>query len=422
MPANATLEQVTHYTEQVGEVFASTPEYQHSFQISFASGGFGGMLLKPWDERERTIFPIEGEVNAKLAGITGLRAPVFLPSALPSAGFFPVEFVIASTAPHEELLRFAEQIVQEAAASGQFAFPPITDVRIDQANARIAIDREKVAAMGLTMQQVGADVAAMVGGNFVNRFDLDGRAYKVIPQVERMARLTPDQLTKIHITGPGGTLMPLSAIATLQEGVEPRTLNRFQQLNSVKLSGIAIQSLDGGLKALEDIATRILPPGYRIDYTGESRQLRQEGGKFLGVDDDAQHLLAGRARHARRARREERDPDRRVREHEAARGHGEARGGRARRVDAPAAGLDDDGRDGGRALPADAGDGRGRGRAQLDRARARRRDDDRDLVHAVRGAFRLCADREGSPARARAGRGLIFPVRHVPGRPSGRVT
>jgi multidrug efflux pump len=206
---------------------------------------------------------------------------VFLPSALPSSGFFPVEFVIASTASHEELLRFAQQLVQEAAASGQFAFPPISDVRIDQANARIAIDREKVASMGLSMQQVGMDVAAMVGGNFVNRFDLDGRAYKVIPQIERIARLTPEQLTQIHITGPGGDLMPLSAVATLEEGVEPRTLNRFQQLNAIKLSGIATRSLDGGLKLLEDAATRILPPGYRIDYTGESRQLRQESGKFL---------------------------------------------------------------------------------------------------------------------------------------------
>ncbi|MBC8073681.1 MAG: efflux RND transporter permease subunit, partial [Deltaproteobacteria bacterium] len=281
VPANATLEQVTHYAGQVGDVFESTPEFDHSFQITFPSGGFGGMLLKPWDERERTIFPIQNEVNTELSGVTGIRAPVFLPSALPSAGFFPVEFVIASTASHEELVRFADQIVEEAAASGDFAFPPIADVRIDQANARIAIDREKVASMGLSMQQVGSDVAAMVGGNFVNRFDLDGRAYKVIPQVERIARLTPEQLTQIHITGPGGNLMPLSAVATLEEGIEPRTLNRFQQLNAVKLSGIAPRSLDGGLKRLEDIATRILPPGYRIDYTGESRQLRQESGKFL---------------------------------------------------------------------------------------------------------------------------------------------
>ncbi|MBK8234465.1 MAG: efflux RND transporter permease subunit [Deltaproteobacteria bacterium] len=281
VPANATLEQVTHYTGQVGEVFENTPEYDHSFQISFASGGFGGLIIKPWEERDRSIFPIQHEVNEKLAGLTGIRAPVFLPSALPSSGFFPVEFVIASTASHEELLRFAEQLVQEAANSGQFAFPPITDVRIDQANARIAIDREKVATMGLSMQQVGADIAAMMGGNFVNRFDLAGRAYKVIPQVERMSRLTPEQLTQIHITGPNGTLMPLSAVASLEDGVEPRTLARFQQLNAIKLSGIATQSLDGALKTLEDAATRILPPGYRIDYTGESRQLRQEGGKFL---------------------------------------------------------------------------------------------------------------------------------------------
>jgi multidrug efflux pump len=281
VPANATIEQVQHYADQVGGVFAETPEFDHSFQITFASGGFGGMIAVPWDERERSIFPIQHEVDQKLRGITGIRAPVFLPSALPSSGQFPVEFVIASTASHEELLRFAEQIVQEAAASGQFAFPPLLDTRIDQANAKIVIDREKVASMGLSMQQVGGDVAAMVGGNFVNRFDLDGRAYKVIPQIERISRLTPEQLTKIHITGPDGRLMPLAAVASLHSGVEPRTLNRLQQLNAIKISGVATRSLEGGLQTLEDAAARILPPGYRVDYTGESRQLRQESGKFL---------------------------------------------------------------------------------------------------------------------------------------------
>ncbi len=281
VPANASIEQVSHYVDQVGQAFAEVPEFDHSFQLTFASGGFGGLLVKPWEERERSIFPIQYELNNKVAGVTGIRAPMFLPSALPSSGFFPVEFVIASTADHEELLRFAQELVQEAASSGQFAFPPLTDVRIDQDNSRIVIDREKVAAMGLTMQQVGADVAAMLGGNFVNRFDLDGRAYKVIPQIERISRLTPEQLQAIHVTGPDGTLMPLSAVATLQDGVEPRTLNRFSQLNAIKISGIATRSLDGGLTVLEDAAARILPPGYRIDYTGESRQLRQEAGKFL---------------------------------------------------------------------------------------------------------------------------------------------
>ncbi|NUP07647.1 MAG: MMPL family transporter [Polyangiaceae bacterium] len=281
VPANATLEQVTTYSEEVFNTFESTPEFDHSFQITFPSGGFGGILVKPWEERERTIFPIQEEINGKLSTLTGIRAPVFLPGALPSSGFFPVEFVIASTGSHEELLRYADQIVEEAAKSGQFAFPPITDVRIDQAKTKIVIDREKVASMGLSMQQVGGDLAAMLGGNFVNRFEIDGRAYKVIPQVERASRLTPDQLKDLHITGPGGKLMPLGAIATLQDGVEPRTLNRFQQLNSVKISGVAIQGVDGGLKVLEEAAAKVMPPGSRVDYTGESRQLRQEGGKFL---------------------------------------------------------------------------------------------------------------------------------------------
>jgi multidrug efflux pump len=281
LPANATLEQVTTYSAEVNRIFQSEPEFEHSFQVTFATAGFGGMLMKPWEERSRTIFPIQAEVGQKLAGITGVRAPAFLPAALPNAGFFPVELVIASTASHDELLRYAEQMQQAAAKSGQFAFPPIVDVRIDQANSEIVIDRDKVASMGLTMQQVGADLASVLGGNFVNRFNIDGRSYKVIPQVERAARLTPEQLSDIHITGPNGTLMPLSSIATLKPGVEPRSLNRFQQLNAIKLSGVATRSLDGGLKVLEEEAAKILPPGSRVDHTGESRQLRQEGGKFL---------------------------------------------------------------------------------------------------------------------------------------------
>jgi multidrug efflux pump len=281
VPANATLEQLTPYTAQVNEAFSSLPEFKQSFQITFPTAGFGGTLLKPWSERQRSVFPIHAELTPKAANIAGVRAPVFLPAALPSAGFFPVEFVIASTDDHVKLLEYAQQIVAEATKSGQFAFPPITDVRIDQAKAEIVIDRDKVASMGLTMQQVGADLASMLGGNFVNRFSIDGRSYKVIPQVERAARLTPDQLSKIHVSGPKGELIPLDTIASLKEGVEPRTLNRFQQLNSIKISGVAPRSVDQGIKVLEDAAAKIMPPGSRTDYTGESRQLRQESGKFL---------------------------------------------------------------------------------------------------------------------------------------------
>jgi multidrug efflux pump len=281
VPANATIEQLLPYTDQVQQAFAATPEYDHSFQITFPTGGFNGLLVKPYDERTRNIFAIQEELSPRLGTITGIRAPAFLPSALPSAGTFPVEFVIASTASHEEIVRFAQELAQAAMKSGQFAFPPIMDVRIDQEKADIVIDRDKVASMGLTMQSVGADLSAMLGGNFVNRFNIDGRSYKVIPEIERADRLAPDQLANIYVTGPSDQLVPLSSIATVHEGIEPRTLNRFQQLNAVKLSGVAPRSLDGGLRVLEEAAAKILPPGYHVDYTGESRQLRQESGKFL---------------------------------------------------------------------------------------------------------------------------------------------
>jgi multidrug efflux pump len=281
VPANATLDQLVPYSEEVNRQFESTPEFQYSFQLTMPNQGFGGMIVKPWEQRKRSIFPIQAELSQKLGTIPGVRAPVFLPPALPSDGFFPVEFVIASTVSHEELMRYAQEIVGEAVKSGQFAFPPITDVRIDQSKSEIVLDRDKVASMGLSMQQVGADLGSMLGGNYVNRFNIEGRSYKVIPQIERAGRLTIDQLNDIHVTGPNGDLIPLSAIASIRSSVEPRTLTRFQQLNAIKISGVAPQSVDKGLKVLEDAAAKILPPGSRVDYTGSSRQLRRESGKFL---------------------------------------------------------------------------------------------------------------------------------------------
>jgi multidrug efflux pump len=280
-PANATIEQLTPFTEQVNSIFTSMPEFEHSFQITFPTSGFGGMLAKPWRFRKRTAVEIQNDLNLKLAGVTGIHAPVFLPPALPNPGLYPIEFVVSSTAEHEQITRFADQFVQDAAQSGQFAFPPVVDVRIDQAATEIVVDRDKAAALGLTMSQVGVDLSSMLSGNYVNRFNLDGRSYKVIPQVERASRLTSAQLGDIHVSGPPGKLVPLRAIATLENRVQPRSLNRFQQLNAIKISGVPTRSVASGLAVLESTARKTLPPGYHVDYTGEGRQLRQEGGKFL---------------------------------------------------------------------------------------------------------------------------------------------
>ena len=135
----------------------------------------------------------------------------------------------------------------------------------------------------MDVQQVGRDLSAALGGNYVNRFSMDGRSYKVIPQISRTYRLNPDQLNSIHVSGPNGSLIPLNLIASLEDSIEPRSLNRFQQLNAIKLSGITTRTVETALSFLEEQADAILPRGYVVDYTGESRQLRKEGGnsKFL---------------------------------------------------------------------------------------------------------------------------------------------
>ena len=279
--ANSTLDQNTRFAAAVNRAFMSVPETDFTFQITFPNSGFGGMVVKPWDERKRTIFNILPEVQQKLQSIPGIQIFPVTPPALPGGGQFPVEFILASTAETGQILEFAQQLQLKAMKSGMFAFPPQIDVKIDQPQSEFLIDRDKVADLGLNLEQVGADLGGMVGGDFVNRFDISGRSYKVIPQIQRVGRLNPEQLQNVYVSGPNGKLIPLSTIATLRDSVVPRSLNRFQQLNAVKISGVAVRPLDEALRYLEDEASRILPKGYVLDYTGESRQLRTEGNKFL---------------------------------------------------------------------------------------------------------------------------------------------
>lgn len=280
-PSNASLDQASLYAAAANAAFQSFPETKFTFQLTYPSGGFGGMVLAPWDERERSVFDLMPEAGAKLGAIAGINLFPITPPALPGGGEMPVEFILASTAEPEDILKFAEQLQMKAMESGMFAFPPNIDTKVDLPEAEVKIDRDKVADLGLNMQQVGADLGVMFGGGYVNRFNIDGRSYRVIPQVKRVERLNPDQLADVYVTGPDGQLVPLSAVAEIQNRTVPRSLNRFQQMNAVKLSGVAIAPLDDALRFLEDEAAKILPEGYTIDYTGESRQLRREGSKFL---------------------------------------------------------------------------------------------------------------------------------------------
>lgn len=279
--ADATIDQTVFYAEAVNRQLQSVPEQAQTFQITFPDNGFSGMVLKPWGERKRTVFQITPEVQRKVSAIPGLRVLMATPPSLPGGGQFPVEFVIGATTDPEVILQYADKLQQKAAASGLFAFPPVLDTKIDQPEVELVMDRDKVAAMGLDMAKVGSDLGTLVGGNFVNRFSLDGRSYKVIPQLKRIERLNPNQLETTYVKGPNSQLVPLSTFATLKKKTEPRSLNRFQQFNAVKISGVAVAPLDQALRFLETEAARTLPKGYKLDYTGESRQLRVEGSKFL---------------------------------------------------------------------------------------------------------------------------------------------
>jgi multidrug efflux pump len=280
-PPNASIEQTSFYADAVNGMFEKFPETGHTFQLTFPDSGFSGMVLKPWSERKRTAAAIQPQAQAAVSVVPGLRLLMVTPPALPGGGQFPVEFVLSSTADPQEILPFAQKLAQIAATNGMFAFPPIIDTKIDQPEVELSIDRDKVAALGLNLQSIGSDLSALVGGNYVNRFSLSGRSYKVIPQLKRGARLNADQLESTYVGGPNGQMIPVSTFAHFEKHTTPRALNRFQQLNSVKISGVAIVPLDTALTFLESKAKEICPAGYGVDYTGESRQLRTEGNKFL---------------------------------------------------------------------------------------------------------------------------------------------
>lgn len=279
---NNTIDQTALFAQQVQDVFESVEEYDTSFQLTMPNMGFSGVLLKPWSERERKASEIEQSLSASMVRMPGVRVIVTTPPPLPSGGSFPIEFVISSTASHQEINTFAEQLVAKAmekTSDGTFFFVD-SDLKFDQPQVEVVLDREKIAAMGLDMRRVGADLGVMLGGGYVNRFNIEGRSYRVIPQVERLERLNPDQLSDYYVRGPDNTLIALSTVATLEESVQPRSLNRFQQLNSVKITGVGM-SVDRALKFLEEEAEKILPAGYFIDYGGESRQLRTEGASLF---------------------------------------------------------------------------------------------------------------------------------------------
>src|SRR5438105_1065721 len=281
---NSTIDQTGLYTKQVYDVYHSFPENQSTFQITSPTGGFSGMVTKPWSERKKTAQQLLIESTGPLSKIPGIRVIPLTPPPLPGGGNFPVDFVIASPAEPQQLVAFANDLVGKAFASGLFIYAD-SDLKFDQPQAEVVFDRDKLRSQGVDLSQAGQDLSTMLGGNYVNRFSIQGRSYKVIPQIKRVERLTPDQLSQIYVTGSQGKLVPLSTFASLRTTTEPRDLKKFQQLNAVRIQGVIPPNvaLDQALRFLETEAAKTLPQGFTMDYAGESRQLRTEGSKFLGT-------------------------------------------------------------------------------------------------------------------------------------------
>jgi multidrug efflux pump len=283
---DATLDYTVRGFNKVAQAFMSVKEAKFFFQVAELAmgGGFGGIQTVDWDQRDRTTEPIQVEVFGKLMGIKELRSVAARPPPLPGAGQFDVELMVTSAEEAPEMEKTIGQIVGAAYQSGKFIYAD-SDLKIDLPQTRIEIDRKRVADLGLDLASVGRDLGVLLSGGYVNRFNYEGRSYKVIPQVGDSQRQTPEQLLQLKIRTREGGTVSLRSLVTLRTETVPRVLSRFQQRNSAKVYGMVAPGVtkEEALSALETAAKKIVPPGYAIDYAGESRQMRTEGATLLST-------------------------------------------------------------------------------------------------------------------------------------------
>ena len=284
-PPNASLEQSLLWTDAAVRVYQALPETAASFETLAPGFVLGGVVLKPWNQRQRGAKALTTIVQARLSkAVAGLQMQSFSPPSLPGVNGLPIDFVIKTTQPFSELQKVSDQIREEAIKSGSFIFL-VNDLKIDLPQTRVVIDRDKAAALNLTMADIGGAMSHMLGGGYVNYFNLSGRSYKVIPQAQQSARQNTAQLLDYGVASIGGVPVPLSAVAHMETRTVPESINHFQQQNAATLSGAPTPGVTSAtaLKVLNDIAARVLPSGYSIDYSGSARQQVVESSGFLAT-------------------------------------------------------------------------------------------------------------------------------------------
>jgi multidrug efflux pump len=279
---DSTLQQREPYSHRIYEIYAGHPETDHVFQIDAPGRVIAGMVLTPWDQRKKTASQLQPVVQGQLSQIAGMRTVAFQPPSLPGSRGLPIQFIIGTTQPFDQLNAVSQNFLAQAQKSGMFMFLD-SDLRIDLPQSTVQIDRNKAALLGLSMKDIGNALASMLGGGYVNYFSLSGRSYKVMPQVEQQYRLNADQLLNYYIRAADGSSVPLSTVVHITTKVTPESLNHFQQLNAATIQGVAMPGVTIGeaLGYLKNLANQSLPAGYTVDYGGQSRQFMQESSGFL---------------------------------------------------------------------------------------------------------------------------------------------
>ncbi|MBV9559155.1 MAG: efflux RND transporter permease subunit, partial [Bradyrhizobium sp.] len=283
-PKYANIDYLDFYGEKLDKAFRKFPETDLRFALNGINGpqnGIAGMLLTAWDERTRSSIKLKPLVQAELSKIEGVQAFAFNLPPLPGGpGGLPVQMVINSTAGFQTVYEQMEKLKDGARKSGLFIVSD-SDLAFNQPNVKVTIDRTKAQDLGVNMQNLGSTLAVLLGGNYINRFNLEGRSYQVIPQVPRDKRLSPESLGGYYVATNTGQQVPLSTLVSVETTTDPNALTHYNQLNSATFSAVPMPGVTVGqaVDFLESEAKK-LPAGFSHDYLADSRQYVQEGNQL----------------------------------------------------------------------------------------------------------------------------------------------
>ncbi|MER9439348.1 efflux RND transporter permease subunit [Mesorhizobium sp. M0618] len=286
-PRYATSDYTETYVNQILGLVKDIPETRAQFS-AVAFGGttnsaFVGYAFKDWAERKRNSKELQADITARIAKVAGVEAFVFAPPTLPgSGGGLPISMVVRSTGASSEVYEVAEQIKNKAQASGRFIVVQ-NSMAYDAPEVTVTIDRDRAAALNLPIADIGRTLTLLVGGAEVAQFDRDSNSYDIIPQVPQEFRDNPDKLGEYFVRSVTGEMVPLSAVVKISTNAAPAAIEQFNQLNSSTISALPLPGVTtgDGLKALEDIAKESLPDTFFLDYSGQSRQEKEQGNTIL---------------------------------------------------------------------------------------------------------------------------------------------